>query len=118
MKNSGGDEVFQCEMTPANEAEPEERRLSDMSDWASSVTSNAEIQVMEVCNDYQNRWGSTSFHFMMSYLSVQMNNFSIEQDIFNLRKESEEKDATIKELTNLVQSSNVTGSKVIFNCLS
>jgi hypothetical protein len=30
-----------------NEVEQEERRMSDLSDWASSVTSAAEMQVME-----------------------------------------------------------------------
>lgn len=44
-----------------------------------------------------------------------MSGFSIEQDICNLRKECEEKDTTIKELTTLVQSTNVRGSKVVFH---
>ena len=33
-------------MSFSNDAEPEERRMSDLSDWASSVTSAADIQVM------------------------------------------------------------------------
>ncbi|KAI9194280.1 hypothetical protein LWI28_004702 [Acer negundo] len=82
MKTSGGDEMHQYKMNHATETEQEERRMSDLSDWASSVTSTAEIQ-----------------------------SFAIEQDFFNLRKECEEKDATIKELTTFIQSSNVTGSK-------
>ncbi|KAK1586708.1 hypothetical protein Q3G72_005334 [Acer saccharum] len=82
MKTSGGDEMLPYKMNHATEAEQEERRMSDLSDWASSVTSTAEIQ-----------------------------SFAIEQDFFNLRKECEEKDATIKELTTFIQSSNVTGSK-------
>ncbi|KAL5764975.1 hypothetical protein ACOSQ2_017569 [Xanthoceras sorbifolium] len=86
VKTSGGDEMLQYKMNHANETEQEERRMSDLSDWASSVTSTAEIQ---------------------------MNSIAIEQDFFNLRKECEEKDATIKELTTFIQSSNVTGSKRI-----
>ncbi|KAK3205139.1 hypothetical protein Dsin_019185 [Dipteronia sinensis] len=82
MKTSGGDEMLQYKMNHAIETEQEERRMSDLSDWTSSVTSTAEIQ-----------------------------SFAIEQDFFNLRKECEEKDATIKELTTFIQSSNVTGSK-------
>lgn len=31
-----------------NEAEQEERRMSDLSDWASSVTSAADIQVSPI----------------------------------------------------------------------
>ncbi|KAK8520565.1 hypothetical protein V6N13_030992 [Hibiscus sabdariffa] len=73
VKNSSGNE------TPLpNEAEHEERRMSDLSDWASSVTSASEIQ---------------------------LNNLAIEQDIYNLKKECEEKDAIIKELNTSVQSS-------------
>lgn len=44
---------------------------------------------------------------------MQLNNLAVEQDIFNLKRESEEKDAVIKELATFVQSSNVTSSKVI-----
>ena len=47
MKKSGGDEMLQYKMALSNEIEQEERRMSDLSDWASSVTSASEIQVME-----------------------------------------------------------------------
>ncbi|KAK8543363.1 hypothetical protein V6N13_136123 [Hibiscus sabdariffa] len=67
-----------------NEAEHEERRMSDLSDWASSVTSASETQ---------------------------LNNLAIEQDIYNLKKECEEKDAIIKELNTSVQSSNMATLK-------
>ncbi|CAN8256514.1 unnamed protein product [Cochlearia groenlandica] len=66
------------------DAEPEERRMSDLSDWCSSVTSAAEI------------------HF---------DNLSIDQDMLSLRKECQEKDATIKDLTSFLQSTNKSGSK-------
>lgn len=41
-KPSCGAEMLQYKM---NEAEQEERRMSDLSDWGSSVTSAADIQV-------------------------------------------------------------------------
>jgi hypothetical protein len=40
-----------------------------------------------------------------------MNTFAIDQDMFNLKKECEEKDATIKELSTDLQS--FAGSKVL-----
>ncbi|KAK6272721.1 hypothetical protein POUND7_009804 [Theobroma cacao] len=86
MKTSGGDETLQYKMALSNETEQEERRMSDLSDWASSVTSAAEIQ---------------------------FSNLAIEQDIFNLKRECEEKDAVIKELTTFVQSSNLANSERI-----
>jgi hypothetical protein len=43
-----------------------------------------------------------------------MNTLGVEQDIYNLKRDCEEKDATIKELTTLLHSSDVTGSKVMF----
>ncbi|KAF9688680.1 hypothetical protein SADUNF_Sadunf01G0013300 [Salix dunnii] len=72
VKVSGGDEVLQYKMPFINDVEHEERRMSDLSDWASSVTSAADMQ---------------------------MSSFAIDQDICNLKRECEEKDATIKELT-------------------
>ncbi|XP_062172801.1 uncharacterized protein LOC133878283 isoform X2 [Alnus glutinosa] len=85
-KASSGDEMLQYKFAISNEAEPEERRMSDLSDWASSVTSSADIQ---------------------------MNTSAIEQDIYNFKKDNEEKDATIKELTTLLHSSDFAGSKRI-----
>ncbi|XP_057953516.1 uncharacterized protein LOC131147893 [Malania oleifera] len=80
------DEVFKYKMPP-NEAEQEERRMSDLSDWAlSSVTSASELQ---------------------------MNGISIEQDICNMKRECEEKNATIKELSTFLHSSNIASSKRI-----
>ncbi|CAA7039874.1 unnamed protein product [Microthlaspi erraticum] len=75
------------EKAPANlaiDVEPEERRMSYMSDWCSSVTSAAEI------------------HF---------DNLSLDQDMLSLRKECQEKDATIKDLTSFLQLTNKAGSK-------
>ncbi|XP_038902114.1 uncharacterized protein LOC120088749 isoform X2 [Benincasa hispida] len=85
-KPSCGVEMLQYKMPLTNEAEQEERRMSDLSDWASSVTSAADIQ---------------------------MNSLSIEQDMLFLKKDCEEKDASIKELTNLLHSSEVYGSQRI-----
>lgn len=50
MKASSGDEneMLQYKMTHMDEVEPEERRMSDLSDWASSITSSLEVQVMEL----------------------------------------------------------------------
>lgn len=75
--------------------------------------------MLKHCNNFSLLWCQilvqmNDFSLLWCQIHVQMNNFSIEQDICNLRKECEEKDATIKELTTLVQSTNVTGSKVFF----
>ncbi|CAH8303556.1 unnamed protein product [Eruca vesicaria subsp. sativa] len=66
------------------DAEPEERRMSYLSDWCSSDTTAAEI------------------HF---------DNLSLDQDMLSLRKECQEKDATIKDLTSFLQLINKAGSK-------
>ncbi|KAL9322932.1 hypothetical protein ACSQ67_010985 [Phaseolus vulgaris] len=82
-RNSDANEVLQYK-TPFPNEDQEERRMSDMSDWASSVTSSADIQ---------------------------LNNLAVEQDIYNLRKDCEEKDTTIKELTTLLNSNEVANCK-------
>ncbi|KAK4419524.1 hypothetical protein Salat_2365300 [Sesamum alatum] len=84
--STNGDEEFKCKMPLIAEAEPEERRMSDLSDWAPSVTSSVDIQ---------------------------LDSLAIEQDINSLRKECEEKDITIKELCTYLQSSEVLGTKRI-----
>ncbi|XP_039027865.1 uncharacterized protein LOC120161722 isoform X1 [Hibiscus syriacus] len=81
VKNSGGSET-----ALPTETEHEERRMSDLSDLASSVTSASEIQ---------------------------LNNLAVEQDVFNLKRECEEKDAIIKELNTCVLSSNMASLKRI-----
>ncbi|MCD7470072.1 hypothetical protein HAX54_009640, partial [Datura stramonium] len=82
-----GEEILEFEMPPAaNQAEQEERRMSDLSDWAASVTSSIDIQ---------------------------LNTSAVEQDFNNLQKECEEKDATIKELSTFLQSSEAFGAKRI-----
>ncbi|KAL0418530.1 UNVERIFIED_CONTAM: hypothetical protein Sradi_1266500 [Sesamum radiatum] len=65
---------------------PEERRMSDLSDWAPSVTSSVDIQ---------------------------LDTLGIEHDISSLQKESEHKDVTINKLSAFIQSSEVLGSKRI-----
>ncbi|XP_010265792.1 PREDICTED: uncharacterized protein LOC104603457 [Nelumbo nucifera] len=80
------DEKFKLKVPFTNGAEQEERRMSDLSDWAPSVSSSAEIQ---------------------------LNTLAVEQDIYNLQRECEEKDATIRELEAVVRSSDVAGSKRI-----
>lgn len=47
-----------------------------------------------------------------------MNNLAVEQDIYNLRRNCDDKDAIIKELTSLLHSSDLAGSKVKFFFLS
>ncbi|KAI3706365.1 hypothetical protein L6452_24050 [Arctium lappa] len=69
----------------ANNVEQEERRFSDFSDWAPSVTSSIDVQ-----------W-----------------NTSVEQDIGKLQKECEDKDATIKELSAFLNSAESLNSKRI-----
>ncbi|KAL0709427.1 hypothetical protein Bca4012_016405 [Brassica carinata] len=66
------------------DAEPEERRMSYLSDWCSSDTTAAEI------------------HF---------DNLSLDQDMLSLRKECQEKDETIKDLTSFLQLTNKATSK-------
>ncbi|KAL2332191.1 hypothetical protein Fmac_019772 [Flemingia macrophylla] len=70
--------------TPFSNEDQEERRMSDMSDWASSVTSSADIQ---------------------------LNNLAVEQDTYNLRRVCEEKDITIKELTTVLNANEVASYK-------
>ena len=44
-KGSNGDEEFKYKLPISNEAEPDERRMSDLSDWAPSVISSVDIEV-------------------------------------------------------------------------
>ncbi|TQD89832.1 hypothetical protein C1H46_024598 [Malus baccata] len=76
-KASDGDHILRYKVSLPNVQEQEERRMSDLSDLCSSVTSAADIQ---------------------------LNAVDIEQDIDNLKKDCEEKDGTIQELTTLLQS--------------
>ncbi|KAF2591687.1 hypothetical protein F2Q70_00040877 [Brassica cretica] len=62
----------------------QERRMSYLSDWSSSDTTAAEM------------------HF---------DNLSLDQDMLSLRKECQEKDETIKDLTSFLQLTNKAGSK-------
>lgn len=41
------DETFKYKIQLANDAQPEERRMSDLSDWAPSISSSTDIQVTE-----------------------------------------------------------------------
>ncbi|KAM5582598.1 hypothetical protein ABKV19_002828 [Rosa sericea] len=87
MKGSNGYEMLQYKMSLEHVvAEQEERRMSDLSDMASSVTSAADFQ---------------------------LNSLAIEQDMHNLRRDCQEKDGTIRELTSLLHSSETAGSKRI-----
>lgn len=45
VKAATGDEMLKNTLSVSNEALQEERRMSDLSDWASSITSAADIQV-------------------------------------------------------------------------
>ncbi|KAL0460992.1 UNVERIFIED_CONTAM: hypothetical protein Slati_0726400 [Sesamum latifolium] len=83
-KEPKGDEVFKYPL--ADVVEPEERRMSDLSDWAPSITSSVDMQ---------------------------LDSLEIEHDISSLQKESEQKDVTINKLSAFIQSSEVFGSKRI-----
>ncbi|XP_020582300.1 uncharacterized protein LOC110025942 [Phalaenopsis equestris] len=69
--------------------EQEERRMSDLSDFCWSVASSVDTQPAE------------------------LSTLAAEQELYNLRKEFEEKNATIRELTTAAHTSNVTYSKRI-----
>ncbi|XP_020111851.1 uncharacterized protein LOC109726586 [Ananas comosus] len=78
------DEKF--EIVATNLVEQEERRMSDLSDFCWSVTSSVDNQ---------------------------LNSLAVDQEFYNLRKECEEKDATIKELSAAAQVSSIAASKRI-----
>ncbi|KAI8573146.1 hypothetical protein RHMOL_Rhmol01G0256200 [Rhododendron molle] len=86
VKRLSGDDLYKYKSRLSNVVQPDERRMSDLSDWGSSVTS---------CVD------------------VKLNTLVIGQDIYTLKKECEEKDATIKELSTYLHSSEAAGSKRI-----
>ncbi|XAR62379.1 hypothetical protein NMG60_11017111 [Bertholletia excelsa] len=86
MVRVSGDEMFKYKLSLSHMAEPEERRMSDLSDWAPSVSSSIDIQ---------------------------LSTLAIEQDVYNLKKECAEKDATIQELSMVLHSSEAVGSKRI-----
>ncbi|KAI7745442.1 hypothetical protein M8C21_015933, partial [Ambrosia artemisiifolia] len=69
----------------ASEVEQEERRMSDLSDWAPSVSSSIDVQ-----------W-----------------NIPVQHDVSKLQKECEEKDAAIKELSDFLNASESHTSKRI-----
>ncbi|KAL6563966.1 hypothetical protein OROHE_005206 [Orobanche hederae] len=77
-KGLNAEEVAKCEV------EPDERRMSDLSDWAPSVISSVDIQ---------------------------SDNLAFEDDIVSLQKECERKATTIQELSAFIQSSEVLSSK-------
>ncbi|KAH6813710.1 hypothetical protein C2S51_022728 [Perilla frutescens var. frutescens] len=85
-KGSNEDQAFKYQMPISNEAEPDERRMSDLSDWAPSVASSIDIQ---------------------------LDSLALDHDINSLRKECDQKDVTIKELSTFLRSSEVLSSKRI-----
>ncbi|KAF6171702.1 hypothetical protein GIB67_007223 [Kingdonia uniflora] len=86
---SSGNEMMKFQLPLIVGAEQEERRISDFSDWASSMTSAGDIQLHP------------------------LHPLAIEQDIYNLQRECQEKDATIKDLSASIRASDVAGSKKI-----
>ncbi|GKA42168.1 hypothetical protein Tco_0734828 [Tanacetum coccineum] len=82
-KEVGDNEIIKFEMV--NDVEQEERRMSNLSDWAPSVSSSIDVQ-----------WSTP-----------------VDQDIGKLREECEEKDAAIKELTAFLNSAESHNSKRI-----
>ncbi|KAL1807867.1 hypothetical protein ACET3Z_024857 [Daucus carota] len=82
MEESNSEDTYKCQLPPMTS---EERRMSNISDWAPSVVSSVDIQLQ----------------------------LDSEQDIYNLRMECEEKDTTIKELSENLHSSEAISSKRI-----
>ncbi|XP_058774039.1 uncharacterized protein LOC131648281 isoform X2 [Vicia villosa] len=129
-KASSGNEVLQYKSPFSNE-EQEERRMSDWSDLASSVTYAADIQgvnsrkasrgnvLLQYKSPFSNeeqeeRRMSDWSDFAPSVTSaadIQLNNLAIEQDIYNLKRDCEEKETTINELTTLLNSSEIANRK-------
>ena len=102
------------------DAEPEERRMSYLSDWCSSDTTAAEMHVC-FC-DFLNQSLWWIFFFSLLQMKIiclecllQFDNLSLDQDMLSLRKECQEKDETIKDLTSFLQLTNKAGSKVILS---
>ncbi|CAK8536026.1 unnamed protein product [Lathyrus sativus] len=129
-KASCGNEVLQYKSPFPNE-EPEERRMSDWSDLASSVTFAADIQgansrkasrgngVFQYKSPFSNEeqeerrmsdWSDLASS-VTSAADIQLNNLAIEQDIYNLKRDCEEKETTINELTILLNSSEIANRK-------
>ncbi|KAK3022606.1 hypothetical protein RJ639_045757 [Escallonia herrerae] len=81
---ASNNEMLMYNIPPMNEAEPEERRMSDLSDWAPSISSS---------------------------IDMQLSTLDIEYNIYSLQKECQEKDAAIQELSAFLRSSEVVGPK-------
>ncbi|KAL4560952.1 hypothetical protein LXL04_033109 [Taraxacum kok-saghyz] len=79
-------DMIKCKTPQQIEIQPEERRMSDLSDWAPSVTST---------------------------IDAQWNTSSIEQDFGNPKEEFEDKDALINELSAFINTTESFGSKRI-----
>ncbi|XP_023733224.1 uncharacterized protein LOC111881067 [Lactuca sativa] len=86
VKSVDDEDMIKCKIPPQIEMEPEERRMSDLSDWAPSVSSTVDAQ-----------WNTSS----------------IEQDFGNTREEYEDKDALINELSAFIHTTESFGSKRI-----
>lgn len=74
-------------------------------------------------NIYIYIYSKRSFSYCFGYLCrafyyPQLNSLAVEQDIYNLRRDAEEKETTIKELTTLLNSNEVANCKVILICIS
>ncbi|XP_050884064.1 uncharacterized protein LOC127087245 isoform X3 [Lathyrus oleraceus] len=130
-KASSGNEVLQYKSRFSNE-EQEERRMSDWSDLASSVTFTSDIQqgansrkassgnvVLQYKSPFSNEeqeerrmsdWSDLASS-VTSAADSQLNNLAIEQDIYNLKRDCEEKETTINELTTLLNSSEIANRK-------
>ncbi|KAJ4969888.1 hypothetical protein NE237_002987 [Protea cynaroides] len=87
-------EIFKFNTPSANVAEQEERRMSGLSDWASSDRRMSGLS----------EWASS----VASTIDIQLDS---EQEIYNLQRECDEKDAKIKELSDLVNASDAASSK-------
>ncbi|GER38327.1 hypothetical protein STAS_14847 [Striga asiatica] len=109
-KELTGDEMLEFEL------KPDERRMSDLSDWAPSVTSSLDMQLIAERVIVGN--GAVSIANGAGRVIVDnspgiLDSLVFDHDVSILRKECEEKDITIKELSTYIRSSEVLGSKRI-----
>ncbi|GAB2287022.1 hypothetical protein Dimus_021410 [Dionaea muscipula] len=106
-----GDQILKYPVPVLTGAEQEERRLSDLSDLASTSAASA-VDILVTAYRSNSKPSIQSID-MISLWFLQLNNLAIEQDIYNAKREAEEKDAAVKELSAYILSKDKTTSKRI-----
>lgn len=48
VRRSSGDDLYKYKSRLSNVVQPDERRMSDLSDWGSSVTSCVDVKVIQI----------------------------------------------------------------------